>query len=163
MLYLWSLSIIILLFLIICAVVLNVQAEEVYKRENLLFERIWNGVNKTPLLIESARKLKIKSNEVEILKTRAEILAGVYDAPQAANLEKALKKELVGLFRQEDAEDVLFIALKKEMEEALDAVDIAVNDYNFAVANWEKYCRQPWFKILAFLFVARQKKTAAMP
>lgn len=65
MILLWTIAVIIILFLAGCAVFWRLQVKKLKHLKYVLDEAIWQRRNKIPLLIETARKAGIKDIEIE--------------------------------------------------------------------------------------------------
>lgn len=162
MLYIWMFFILFALLIVGSALILNHQELEVIKREKMVDERIWAQVNRIPLLIEIIKKNGVALPFEQIIELRAKVM----ESPNLYNkvgLEGRLIHLLGDTLRQcessEVAKEPLFLSVKKEFEEGIEAVRISVNDYNFAITVWKKYCKFPWFKIVEFAFDTRLRST----
>lgn len=158
----WTFLSLLVLFLAGCFLFLSSRAKEVKRREKILYEKLWDRLNKLPLLIETVSKTGIANLSVqEIIDLREKASTSIY-IDERAELERELTRLINDVLRaceksQETTVDVAFITLKKEFLEGLESIRIAFNDYNFAVQKWIGYCKMPWYKIFEFAFEARGK------
>lgn len=127
MIILWTISVVIILFLAAGAVFLWLQVKKLKYLEHILSEAFWQRRNKIPLLIELARKAGIKDipfDEILDLSSRF-----------SAEAENKLFNILSGIFRASE-QNISLLALKKEFEADSSQIKIALNDYDFEKARF---------------------------
>ena len=154
-------------FLAICLTILLHQSAEVKRRERILIEELWERRHRIPLLLEVVARGQGASQKKEVISLRAKVSSRAYTLQEQIGFEKSLSHLLADLFQKNEFEsnlksDAIFLELQKEFSEAVSGIRIALNDYNFEVQKWQKYCRMPWFLILTFLFDIRDTRPLSL-
>lgn len=127
MIILWTIAVVVILFLAAGAVFLWLQVKKLKHLKYILSEAFWQRRNKIPLLIETVRKAGIKDipfDEILDLSSRF-----------SAEAEGKLFNMLSGIFRASE-QDISLLVLKKEFEADSSQIKIALNDYNFEKAKF---------------------------
>jgi hypothetical protein len=140
MLLLWSILILLFLFLLISFTILRFHGAEVEKRREIFKEARWDRRHRVPILIEN---VKPRGENKEIIELRAKLQSGAYTFEEEVKLEKKLTELLAHLFQElevsdEKKIDALALALQKELTECLSKIRIAQNDYHFALQKFLK-------------------------
>lgn len=140
MIILWTIAVVVILFLAGSAVFCRLQVKKLKHLEHILDEAVWQRRNKIPLLIEMARKAGIKDIDNVIPD-----LIGDLDSRLRGNDKKNCRSDIEDIFRRGE-QNLGLVALKKEFEEDSAQIKIALNDYTFEKARFS------WFvsKILGF-------------
>jgi hypothetical protein len=135
------------------------KAEQVYMRRRLFQDILWERRNRIPLLLELARKYEVETAPEweEVRHFRARLQDGTLAFQEIGHTEKKLahsiKVLLEGLERNKEwTHDVDALSLKGELLEVENKIQIGVNDYNFTLAEWNRYTDSLFLRPLRFLF-----------
>ncbi|MBI5413685.1 LemA family protein [Candidatus Peregrinibacteria bacterium] len=161
MLILYISATVLVLFLVACEAILSFKANEIKKRQHFLSEALWKRRHLMPLLIESGSDNKdVMGAKEEIIRLRAEVSTEKLTLQEQIDIEKKLSHRIGDLLHKVEANkslmtDAQFLSVKKEYLEALEQIEIAINDYNFSIREFARYVRFPWFWIFVFLSKVR--------
>lgn len=160
----WIIFVLAVFVFLICFSILRFQSLQVGKRAEALQDALWARRNRIPLLLEIIKRAGEKyPRRDEMIQLRKKVLSEAYQLEEQMSFEKQLSENIGEIFRkfenQSDLKsDSLYISLQKELNELLESIRIAINDYNFELQKWQKYIRLPWFKIFEFGFEIRRNK-----
>lgn len=165
MLILYIFLTVLVLFLVACAAILSFKANEINKRQHSLNEALWKRRHLIPLFIESGITNKdVLGAKEEIVRLRADVSTGKLPLREQVDIERQLSHLIRDTLHKVEADkhlmtDAQFLSVKKDYLEALEQIEIALNDYNFSIQEFARYVRLPWFWILKFLFKTRFLKS----
>lgn len=151
--------------LVISLVILRFHSRQIEKRTALLSEAFWARRNIIPLLLEVATQENSNAGfRQQIIETRAKLCSDAYTLEEKVVLEKELTDLLDKILKMpEDKEvplkkNVLFFSLKQEFHHVLSGIRIALNDYNFAIQRFARFCQIPPLNMLVYLFKVRKRR-----
>jgi len=149
----WTILSVVILFLLMCALLVHVNAREVERYAARLEEAMWTRRNKMPLLLEvAAPSGNIQVLRKEIIDLTEKASSKSYSLADKVAMEKILTNHLSELFRNgQKVTDALFISLREEVAKSLTEMKIVLHEYNTAIEKCNSRMTLPWFKIFRFL------------
>ena len=132
---------------IILITVLRFHATKFSRQEEILREVFWGRLHKIPLLLELFDRAGAKIPErAKIIEIRSKLMSEAFSLEEKVGIQRELSKQLDSLFQMAEVTeslrtDGLIAALKKELNEDLAAIRIALNDYNFLVQKMGSFVR----------------------
>lgn len=164
MFLIWIVPVLIILFSAVCLTVLRVLSKDFAQKQANLQESLWARRSRMPILLELIAKSGFEYDKrKELIDLRFSLQSGAFSLEEEVNLEAKLNSLLADIWQKTEFEeklktDALFLSLKKELEDCLESIRIALNDYNFSIQKWQSFQKQLWLSVFGFCFEINKKK-----
>lgn len=166
----WAFISFLAIVLILSFLILKNQNARVESREKALKEIFWQRRHRIPLVLEIVSKSAegtdgqakqfFEDHRNKLIDLRAKSATGAYGFAEQVEIEKNINHFVGEVFQAAEsdaglAKDTFLTSLRQEDFSILEKARIALNDYNYELAKFKKYCRRPTFAIFGFLFKNR--------